>query len=896
MANAEEITGGGKPTLLIPGNFQLGEGASAPPQTLPIDYITGWIRARLASEVTYPATAANRVLLVRAKTGSGKSTLMPVSVFRVLRPANAAGPHRGPGVACTQPRVLTAMTCAEDVSGGEGRRNPNFPDMVLGETVGYQTKEFVNKPAHGLIYMTAGVLAAQLSSLSDADFMELWRVVIVDEAHERSVDVDRMVSALRDFYERNAGNPRLPFLILTSATFEPATYAGLFGVTMANFVDVAGAPFHITEHFLDADAPDFIAAAVERVRHIHRTSDGPEGTDDVIVFVPGEADIAAVIAALALPLRDEAPRDEAPRDGEAARAYARGGASSGASNAGPLLALPLSSLIVEAKGAVYRAIFAPPGQLPLVGGARPTRRAVVTTSVAETGLTIETLGHCVDACWSKTPVTFPAPWGLGGLIAAPAPRSRCLQRRGRVGRLRPGHYWPLVTAATYAALEPQQLPDIITSPGFAAGYLRDVAAQQRQKLRTGAGRPEFRLEDMRMLDPPPAAVFLAANSAAVALGFVAAAAPLAHAVCVSDGSLPRAASVVSDSSPETHGYGLTGLGVIASRLTGVSMEAARILLAGYVYGCAGSDLLTIAALVSAPLGGIQLPATRKDSLVPALRDALPPWLAGIVATPPAAVKTYGGDVAFEATTSTPTDDCVSAGAPGKEVPIPAILAKPPPTADELLYLRVRVAMGDDFLETLYVFEAWAARLSPADPAADPADPAAAADAWAEGRGLSANSFAALAEARATIAEGLMLAGLDPYHDEDRRLALQPIAAFADAVRRLKRCIYDGLRQRLLRFDEERNVYYTVSGVATSIGGILGPKPAQHLVALQRDAHAEPWRPPRWIVTDRLVLDQERENGVAQLRWRVNVGRLCALDGYVAVDPDFDAPNGAIPNR
>ena len=104
-----------KPTLLVPGRMAVGEGARPPaPDEAPADYITAWVRARMPAYGGRGVGAAHRVLAVQAETGSGKSTILPVALFRLLRAKDtpAAQAYRGPEVVCTQPRILTAVTLA----------------------------------------------------------------------------------------------------------------------------------------------------------------------------------------------------------------------------------------------------------------------------------------------------------------------------------------------------------------------------------------------------------------------------------------------------------------------------------------------------------------------------------------------------------------------------------------------------------------------------------------------------------------------------------------------------------------------------------------------------------------------------------------------------------------
>ena len=557
--------GGGPPLLSRrPGTF---EAPGAEPGESPMEYIQRWIRRRMAEFGGRGASMADRVLAVRARTGSGKSAIMPVGVFRLLR-SERAGPaqrYSGPSVLCTQPRVLTAKALAEGVAAHEAN-----PDMVLGLTCGYLTGPVQNAPVAGLLYATIGVLAAQLQHLDDLELMARYRVLIVDEAHERSLDADMTLALLRDFYRRNLGNDRLPFLLLTSATFEPRRYTDYFGVGAENVVDIEGRGHPIATHWPDRGVNDYIQAAAERVLRIHEEHAADEpGRGDILVFLPGQAEIKGVALLLGAAL-------EAP---EVARA--------------PYLLLVLNREVVAAQSGDYQLVFQAPRRLPRVGGVRPTRRVILSTVVAETGITIDTLRHVVDCGWNRISEAY-YPWGVQGLLTRPAPQSRVEQRKGRVGRLFPGDFYPLYTKNVHDALDQAQLPEIITQ-GPGAVYLPLVRAQQRQKLRTG-GLPEFRLEDLGLLDPPTAEAFLSANSAAVALGFVSPRAPLPSRwpPAMLEGAVPT--EPAGGALAPARGYGLTALGHLAALFTRTPMEGVRVLLAGYAWQVAASDLVTAVAM------------------------------------------------------------------------------------------------------------------------------------------------------------------------------------------------------------------------------------------------------------------------------------------------------------
>lgn len=819
------------PTLLVPGSLRLAPGVPPPaPDETPVGYITAWLRARMPEYGGHTAALADRILVVRAKTGSGKSTILPVAIFRILRsektPARIR--FRGAGVICTQPRVLTAIALANDVSS-----RPWNPDMVLGETVGYQTGPVSNRPLSGLIYATAGVLAVQLRQQEDAEIMGRYRFILVDEAHERSLDSDMTLMLLRNFYQRNAGNPRLPFLLLTSATFDPARYAEYFSVGPANVVEVEGRAYPIETHWPAQGTNNYPAEAVTLVARIHEENpaDPPEQAD-ILVFVPGAWEATQIAQGL-VKANKKYTREDAP--------------------VGPMLVLVINRDVVVSQTGHYPLVFEAPDRLPPVGGRRPVRRVVVSTVVAETGLTIDTLRYVVDCGWSRTKEAY-QPWGARGIITRPAPQSRIEQRKGRAGRLFPGVFYPLYTKNVYDALEAQQLPDIVAT-GPDEVHIAAIREQQRQKLRTGH-TPEFRAEDMSLLDPPPPEGFLAANATAVALGFVSPRAPLP------DRWPPAALDSLTEPAPAQHsprGYGLTVLGNLAALFARTPMEGIRILFAGYLWGAAASDLVTAVAMFGtspADLLTKEEQRAKGRALPPgaaALREALPPYL----------VSRVGG----------------------------AVTGPLPPSESEAYYFRARLLIADDFAEAILLYDAFARRLDAAQ-----GDLRAVA-AWCQSVGLSLDALVDVTRRRETVIEEMIIAGLNPYRAAERRLAALPVEEFTDGVVRLKRCLYDGLRGRLLRYAPDHPDgpgYVTKQGLRVKTPELLTDAMASRLKALGVTRSAQLSDRPRWLLTDQVWLEaapQAESEKSPPLLYAAATKLVSVLDGYVDVDPEFDGPRG-----
>jgi hypothetical protein len=810
-----------KPTLLVSGSLRLGI-KKTPSAEIPVQYITTWLKKRMPEYGGHSSQLADRILIVRAETGSGKSTTLPVAIFRILRDESTPAKlqYKGPGVICTQPRVLTTISLANDVSSRAWN-----PDMILGTTVGYQTGPVSNKPPSGLLYATAGVLAVQLRNQSDSEIMGRYRFILIDEAHERALDSDMLLMLLRNFYQRNIGNNKLPFLLLTSATFDTQRYAEYFGVTSDNIVEVVGRAYPITIHWPEQGTNNYPAEAAAVAVRIHEShlDDKPEKAD-ILIFMPGNTEMATAATAL----------------NKASKASST-----------PFLVLSLNREIVISQTGDYPLVFAKIDQLPLLGGKPPARRIIVSTVVAETGLTIDTLRYVIDCGWSRSKEMY-QPWGAEGLITRPAPQSRIEQRKGRAGRLFPGDFYPLYTKNVFTALEPQQLPEII-SVGSSMIHLAIISEQQKQKLRTGKV-PEFFVEDMTLLDPPPVEAFLAANATAFALGFVSTRAPLPTKWPPVELTAAVTAAPIEDPRAVVRGYGLTALGHFGAVFSRTSMEGVRVLLAGYQWNCAASDLITAVAMFGNLPTDLLVSRGRSKSLLP---DALPPGSAILRAALPSYIvnRFGGGDMVM------------------------------PPTESEAFYFRSRLLIADDFIESILIFDAFITRLDTTE-----GDVAAQYD-WCVDMGLNFTTMLDVIRKREIIVQELLMAGLNPFRASKRRIAALPMDEFIGGLRALKHCLYDGLQGKLLKWDPKIAAYVSPQGLAVQGPELFSDKLMTRLKAFNIvPGPTDPLR-PQWIVTDQIRLapaPKRSDDSGPPLLYLPSTGLVSVLDGFIDPDPDFNA--------
>jgi len=800
-----------KPSLLIPGNLTTPRGFRG----VPVDYITEWVRARLPEfgrghADPGPSGLADRVLIVQALTGSGKSTALPAAVFRLLR-GDLTPPrltYTGPTVLCTQPRVLTAIFLAHDLDKAD-----YMPDMILGKTVGHHTGSFVERPPRGLVFATAGLLLAQLRGLDDATIMAAYRIIIVDEAHERSTDTDTLIALLKAFLQRNVGDARRPLVILASATIDVVRTARFFGLGRANTVEVRGRAFPVRDHFPVISVRSFIPAGAELIIRLHQENDDPPESGDIMMFVPGRPE--GVIIKAIVDKRFASFRDE-----------------------GTLRGFPATIIITGAdikSEAVERTMIEmPPGTLE-VGGRQVTRRIIIATNVAETGLTIESLKYVVDSGWNRQPETYP-PFGLWGVVDHPIAQSRIHQRKGRAGRKFPGEFYPLYTRANFGMLPVMQLPDIVLADSTAVvlemfvTQCRNKAAEVKRHHAPSdavlAKRLAFRIRDVDMLDTPPALQILAAIERLLVYGFISSASPLG------DASGTDGAKIV--------GWGPTPAGIVAARFSRENYRAARLLMSALAWGVSISDAAIAAACLN-------VPRSRR-------------WIMG---RPPR-----------------PEAYCAA---------MPKCLEDKASPAQALW--RLRTITQCDFVEVIVLANGFIKILMGRGPSA--------AEAWCADVGVDYSKMAELLDRRNAILDEMAEAGMVPPRldagvDPPSLVDATHFVDLIDRVRGLKRCLVDTLGLVVLELQPGARpgppgtpYYSTRQGVEIDPPYMFAARAAAELDALGiRD-----WPRPTRIIADDLQMKAVKGNRKtrAQLVYTVKAANVTAVDGWVGLDPAFYAP-------
>ncbi|KAI9188796.1 DEAH-box ATP-dependent RNA helicase prp43 [Blastocladiella emersonii ATCC 22665] len=346
----------------------------------------------------------NQIVVFVGETGSGKTTQIPQYLVWDLLP------HvEGKMIACTQPRRVAAMSVAKRVA--------DEMDVRVGEEVGYSIRfEDCTSNKTFLKYMTDGMLLRE--AMADHD-LSRYSAIILDEAHERTVQTDILMGLLKELVKRR---PDLK-LIVMSATLDAEKFQAYFHD--APLLTVPGRTFPVEVFYTPQPEPDYLQASIKTTLLIHHTQ--PPG--DVLVFLTGEEEIEE--ACRKITMENDRVRQRDP-------------------DVGPLLVVPLYSSL-------------PPNQQQRIFDAAPAggRKIVVSTNIAETSLTIDGVVYVVDPGFAKQNVYNPRV-RLESLLVTPISQAAARQRAGRAGRTQPGKCFRLYTEESFnTALQANTYPEML---------------------------------------------------------------------------------------------------------------------------------------------------------------------------------------------------------------------------------------------------------------------------------------------------------------------------------------------------------------------------------------------------------------------------------------------------
>lgn len=521
-------------------------------------------RAASLPSITYPAQLpvsarqeeiaaailANQVVIVAGETGSGKTTQIPKICLDLGRGINAMIGH-------TQPRRIAARSVAERIAQELGTK------VSKESIVGYQVRFTDEVSEHTLIkLMTDGILLAEIQN---DPLLRRYDTLIIDEAHERSLNIDFILGYLARLL------PQRPDLkvIITSATIDSERFAAHFGVESrpAPIIEVSGRTYPVEIRYRPLDSvepepdsnqtnsaaasslPGLPASAARssganaRRDNASANTDEPRdqvtgildavdelmalGPGDILVFLAGERDIRDTEAAL---IDHLGPR------------YAAN--ESSARLPGSVEIIPLySRLSAAAQHRVFEK--------------HRLRRIVLATNVAETSLTVPSIRYVIDPGVARIS-RYSNKTKVQRLPIEPISQASANQRSGRCGRVADGVAIRLYSQTDYEGREPYTEPEILRTS--LASVILQMAA-----LRLG------NVADFPFIDPP--------DRRAIADGV----------------ALLTEIGAISANSKSMHEPRLTAIGHQLARLP-IDPRLGRMLLEANKRGCASEVMVIVSAL------------------------------------------------------------------------------------------------------------------------------------------------------------------------------------------------------------------------------------------------------------------------------------------------------------
>ena len=330
---------------------------------------------------------------------------------------------------CTQPTTLTAKSKSEEIAS-----EPYNPDLEIGINVGYNTGSFkcrISEPS-GILYATLGSFTAMMKKQKNVDIIASYDFIMIDECHIQSVELEVGMALIRTFMRDTAGIPEAPIFIFMSATFNIAEYAEYMGTPESNSIFVKGGVSKYDVIYLDKPSDNFINDAAALAYKIHL--DNPKDTDDecdILVFAPSPGECKKIASTLMV-------LDVAKE----------------------LIIYQLSGEIVKLGGTeVAKIEYLPLSEVRIIEeNPLAKRRVTMTTSVSETGITIRALKYVIDCGFDKTSA-YSAAYDMPILVTKNVVRSSTEQRAGRVGRNFFGYAYRLYTKETYDRLPEYSFPN-----------------------------------------------------------------------------------------------------------------------------------------------------------------------------------------------------------------------------------------------------------------------------------------------------------------------------------------------------------------------------------------------------------------------------------------------------
>lgn len=337
------------------------------------------------------------------ETGSGKTTQIPQYLLEANVNKNAI-------IAVTQPRRVAAITISQRVAEEQGTE--------LGQKVGYCVRfEDVTSENTKIKYMTDGMLLRE--AILDP-LMKRYSIVILDEAHERTIHTDVLFGVVKQAQSRRKAKGIRPLKILVmSATMDVDHFSAYFNAAPVLYLE--GRQYPVQVFYAPEPQSDYTFSSIVTLFQIHRVE---PPNKDVLMFLTGQEEIESAVKTI----RDITRSTE--------------------ENMAPLVVCPLYAALPS--HAQLKAFKPTP---------RGCRKVIVATNIAETSVTIQGIKFVIDSGVVKAKVFNPNS-GLDLLKVVRVSKAQALQRTGRAGRESAGSCYRLYTEQEFEQFSDSTVPEI----------------------------------------------------------------------------------------------------------------------------------------------------------------------------------------------------------------------------------------------------------------------------------------------------------------------------------------------------------------------------------------------------------------------------------------------------
>ena len=395
----------------------------------------------------------NQIIIIEGETGSGKTTQIPQYLYE------SGYCNNKKKICITQPRRVAAMSVATRVA---------FEmNVKCGHEVGYAIRFEENVTlTTKIIYMTDGIFLRYL--LSDNQMSD-FSVIIIDEAHERSIYTDVIFGIIKQLIQKRKDLR----VIISSATLSTTKFQNYF--FEAPVIQVPGRRYPVDIYYTKSPEPDYIEAAVITALQIHISQADELFKEenyggDILIFLTGQEEIELAKRMINNQLKKL--RGQIPN----------------------CVVLPIyAALPSEEQAKIF---------LPVVRG---ERKIILATNIAETSITINGIAYVIDSGFCKQ-MCYDPRTGLETLAITPISKANAKQRAGRAGRVRPGKCFRLYTSSSYEnELEDDNVPEIQRN-----NLISMILLMKSLGINN--------LLDFDFMDPPPHEILIKALEQLYALG------------------------------------------------------------------------------------------------------------------------------------------------------------------------------------------------------------------------------------------------------------------------------------------------------------------------------------------------------------------------------------------